>query len=146
MEEIEEEGEASSQEEQEEEEEEEEAETQIKSPSLPEIPKRPGMPCTLRATVQSQGLLCSLNLCKLGLHVASLIFGILRKDDGEGQLSWRVDVLRFKAFFFFFVHCVLVVGQKNHLIAKMCYLINSPCQTNSVHFILYRRRPRRLIT
>lgn len=97
--EIEEEGEASSQEEQEEEE--EEAETQIKSPSLPEIPKRPGMPCTLCATVQSRGVLCSLNLCKLGLHVASLIFGILRKDDGEGQLPWRVDVLRFKAIVLF---------------------------------------------
>ena len=117
MEEIEEEGEASSQEE-EEEEEEEEAETQIKSPSLPEIPKRPGMPCTLRATVQSQGLLCSLNLCKLGLHVASLIFGILRKDEGEGQLSWRVDVLRFKAFFFFFRSLCLSCRSKKSLDCK----------------------------
>ena len=126
MEEIEEEGEGSSQEEQEEEEEEEETETQIKSPSLPEIPKRPGMPCTLCATVQSRGVLCSLNLCKLGLHVASLIFGFLRKDDGDGQLSWRIDVLRFKAIVFFFVHGVLVVGQKNHLIAKMRYLIKTP--------------------
>ena len=117
MEEIEEEGEASSQEEQEEEEE-EEAETQIKSPSLPEIPKRPGMPCTLRATVQSQGLLCSLNLCKLGLHVASLIFGILRKDEGEGQLSWRVDVLRFKAFFFFFRSLCLSCRSKKSLDCK----------------------------
>ena len=124
MEEIEEEGEGSSQEE--DEEEEEEAETQIKSPSLPEIPKRPGMPCTLCATVQSREVLCSLNLCKLGLHVASLIFGILRRDNGDGQLSWRVDVLRFKAIVFFFVHGVLVVGQKNHLIAKMSYLIKTP--------------------
>ena len=124
MEEIEEEGEGSSQEE--DEEEEEEAETQIKSPSLPEIPKRPGMPCTLFATVQSRGVLCSLNLCKLGLHVASLIFGFLRMDDGDGQLSWRIDVLRFKAIVFFFVHGVLVVGQKNHLIAKMSYLIKTP--------------------
>ena len=117
MEEIEEEGEASSQEEQEEEEE-EEAETQVKSPSLPEIPKRPGMPCTLRATVQSQGLLCSLNLCELGLHVASLIFGILRKDDGEGQLSWRVDVLRFKAIFFFFRSLCLSCRSKKSLDCK----------------------------
>ena len=124
MEEIEEEGEGSSQEE--DEEEEEEAETQIKSPSLPEIPKKPGMPCTLFATVQSRGVLCSLNLCKLGLHVASLIFGILRRDNGDGQLSWRVDVLRFKAIVFFFVHGVLVVGQKNHLIAKMRYFIKTP--------------------
>ena len=124
MEEIEEEGEGSSQEEQEEEE--EEVETQIKSPSLPEIPKRPGMPYTLCATVQSRGVLCSLNLCKLGLHVASLTFGVLRKGDGDGQLSWRIDVLRFKAIVFFFVHGVLVVGQKDHLIAKMRYLIKTP--------------------
>ena len=86
MEEIEEEGEASSQEEQEEEAEEEE-ETQMTSPSLPEIPKRPGMSCTLGATVKSRGVLCSLNLCKLGVYVASLIFAILGKDDGDGQLS-----------------------------------------------------------
>ena len=117
MEEIEEEGEGSSQEEQEEEEE-EEAETQIKSPSLPEIPKRPGMPCTLCATVQSRGVLCSLNLCKLGLHVASLIFGILRRDDGEGQLSWRVDVLRFKAIVFFFRSRCLSCRPKKSLACK----------------------------
>ena len=51
---------------------------------------------------RAEELLCSLNLCKLGLHVASLIFGFLRKDDGDGQLSWRIDVLRFKAIVFFF--------------------------------------------
>ena len=117
MEEIEEEGEGSSQEE-EEEEEEEEAETQIKSPSLPEIPKRPGMPCTLCANVQSRGVLCSLNLCKLGLHVASLIFGFLRKDDGDGQLSWRIDVLRFKAIVFFFRSRCLSCRPKKSLDCK----------------------------
>ena len=31
-----------------------------------------------------------------------------------------------KLLFFFFVHGVLVVGQKNHLIAKMRYLIKTP--------------------
>jgi len=98
LEEIEQEGEASSQEEQEEDEGEE---TQMTSPSIPEIPKRPGMSCTLCATVKSRGKIRGLNLCKLGLHVASLIFAILSKDDGDGQLSWRVDALRLNLLFFF---------------------------------------------
>lgn len=59
-----------------------------------------------------RGVLCSLNFCKLGVHVASLIFGILSKDDGDGPFFVRVYVLLFKAVVIFSVHVVFVVDKK----------------------------------